>query len=173
MAEVRFALGAVADLATSDEVKHCVDGLQGHMDKRFRELTKQEGIRRTIQGSDILTLSSGQTQVTTFNPGGPALGRVWSITRLTLLGGDDHSSVANLTAALYIGDPANPHLGTCVIPNLSVTTFLTFNRENLWVHDTEAMFINWTASGTLTGQQVVISATVSDSVDSAKTAQYV
>lgn len=171
--EVRFALGAVADLASSDELKSSIDGLQGHMDNRFRELTKEHAIRRTIQGSDVLTLSSGQTQVTEFNPGRPALGRVWSITRLTLLGADDHSSVANLSAALYIGDPANPHLGTCIIPNLSVTSFQTFNKENLWVHDTESLFINWTASGVLTGQQVVISATVSDSVDSSKTSQFV
>ena len=34
MAEFRVALGAVADIATSQEVKDAVSGLQGHIDRR-------------------------------------------------------------------------------------------------------------------------------------------
>lgn len=90
------------------------------------------------------------------------MGRTWALTRLTLVGNDDHSSAANLVAALYAGDPATPMLGDVVIPNLAIPYWSGFNNRTIWVDDSQEMFLVLTATGAVTNQNVVANVSVSE-----------
>lgn len=48
--------------------------------------------------------------------GVPSVGRYWEITSITVVGNDDHTVVANVAVALYVGNPTVPSLAGLVLP---------------------------------------------------------
>jgi len=156
MAEFRLALGTVVDVATSDEVQKALDtavtGLQGHIDSRM--MVGKHPIRRVLAASTTLNLASGATFQLTLEPQKPAMGRMWSARRLTVTGGSDNATVTNLTAAFYVGDPVNFTLGQLVAPGIAMPFANFFSSRSVPIRDQEAAFINFTASGVITAQQV-------------------
>lgn len=174
MAELRIALGAVADVASGSEVADHFKNLQGHIDNKFRHETEKNPIRRTLTAATTLTFSgSGQSSSFPLVPDRPSMGRVWSLTRLTIIGADDHTAVTGLVVALYAGDAQNSTLGECLIPGQTVPYFQPFNKDNIWIHDSESLYVNVTSTASVTSQQIVVSASVSEYVDHAREANYV
>lgn len=86
--------------------------------------------------------------------GTPNTGRIWNVTGITLVGADDHTTLANAKAALYFGDPQNVGLAQCKVPALTVPSFQTFSERVLWCHSTENVFI--AISGTATAGSSVL-----------------
>lgn len=156
MAEIKLQIGAVADIATSSEVKDACDNLQGHIDKKFDMRRALAPIHRVLVGSTTLpAMVAGNTQVIEFAPGRPSSGRTWAITRVTFTGADDHTAVANVLAAVYTGDPANPYLGGLILPGQAVPSVFTFNKDTVWVHETEAVFVQVSATGNVSAGTAV------------------
>lgn len=164
MGEFKVAIGAKFDVATEQEVaKHCLN-LQGHFDKKLSEMRSRVApIRRTIAASVVIpTIPTGATFVLPFVPERPSLGRTWNLTRFTVTGGDDNTSIPNYKAALYVGDTQAPNLTQVIIPGVAFPYFTTFNLANVWVHDTESIFVNFTCTNSLAPQTVVISASLNE-----------
>ena len=61
---------------------------------------------------DLAVSVSGSGAVPTLILGSPPAGRVWRVTSITVIGNNDHSSIASPLGfvAMYFGDPANPGL---------------------------------------------------------------
>lgn len=172
MAEFRLALGGVIDAVTTKELKDCVTGLQGHIDSKFHKNAVHAPIRRTISGSFSGTLVANVPQIVTLGISKPPMGRIWNVARLTVVGNDDHTSEADLTVAMYQGDPTIPALGQLVVPGISIPYYQTFSRHSIWVHDTEDLFFNAVSASGHTNQNLVINVTVSEFWDPAVDQQY-
>lgn len=80
--------------------------------------------------------------------GRPPAGKMWNLLSMTITGNDDHTTLANVLVALYIGgDPFNLNLMQCVVPAQAVPSFQTFSKGTIWVH-TETLVANISGSGT-------------------------
>lgn len=142
MADARFALGAVVDIASGAE-------LDNHMKSLRADLAasgKPKRIMRPISKAKTLSaLSTGQSDVVVI--GRPSTGRVWVVTRITVLANDDNTTLANGAAALYVGDPENVSLGQCVRAGTAVPFTTTENEHAYVVHDREDFIVKITATG--------------------------
>jgi hypothetical protein len=156
MAEVRMQLGATADLVTTDEMSDALDsvvtGLQGHIDNRLGSQPKKT--IRTLACSDFVTLTNGGSKQTALVPASPSVGKVWVVKRVTVTGGDDHSAVANMVAAVYAGDPYNFTLSQLVQPGIAVPYVDTWSTDSFVVHSSEQLFVNWIGTGNVNFQTV-------------------
>lgn len=151
MAKFRMALGADFEAVTESEMKSAFGAFGGDLRKA---LSKPPRILRPLtRAVSVPALTSGATVPLVV--GRPDSGRTWVVTRVTVLGADDHTTVANLTAALYIGDPANISLGQCVMPGQAIPFISTQNEHAFTVHDREDLFLNLSASGAVTATNVV------------------
>lgn len=155
MAEFRVALGATADLVSGDEHRAGISDLKRYMGEQLRG--KPKPILRPLSAADTFTLASGGTGQLIL--GRPAAGRVWVVTRNNIVGADDHTTVANVVAGLYIGDEQSPGLVNCVRFAQAVPQFVNFNQHAMIVHDRETLFVQITATGSVTGQVIVANAT--------------
>jgi predicted nucleotidyltransferase len=142
VAEARIALGAEIDIASGKEVSSAFDALRADM-KGFGGKPKRI-MRPLSQAVSGLALNTGG--VTQLIVGRPAAGRVWVVTRVTVLGDDDHTVKANVVAALYIGDDSNVGLAQCVRHGTAVPFTTTENEHGYVVHDRETLFLNITAT---------------------------
>lgn len=168
MAEFKVALGGVFDVASGEELRDSITGLQGHIDRQL-SAGKMQPIRKPLSQSTNLTLASGATQ--TLALGKPPMGKVWSVASVTILGADDGTSVANLKASVYVGDEIAVSLSQCVIPQQSIPFFDTFGYPDIWVHDQNKLYVNFTATGAVAGQVVVGNAWIMEYDDCAVEAQ--
>lgn len=165
MAEFRVALGATMDVASSCELDEAITGIHGKLDKLGRQ-NRSLPIRRPISASQQLVFAGATDAPISIPlvPSGPALGRVWSVASITILGADDGTAVTGVKAAVYIGDSSNPILGDCVIPQQAIPFFDTFSYPDIWVQDQRDLFVRFTPSGAVT-TNVVINAWVMEFVD--------
>lgn len=152
MAEARFALGAVVDIASGAEVNEGFKALRGDLGA----MGKPKRIMRPISRAVTLgALASGDTTV--LNIGRPSTGRVWVVTRVVVLANDDHTALTNATAALYVGDPENVSLGQCVRSGTAIPFTTTENEHAYVVHDREDFIVQISASGVVTaGTNIVV-----------------
>lgn len=160
MAEFRMQLGANLDVVTPDELDDAVTGLQGHIDRKFQSLSKGHFTWRTISAAAVVTFTNGGTYQLVMNPASPAIGKVWSLRRVTITGGDDHTSIASLVAAVYAGDSYNFALTQCIVPGQILPYFQTFGTSAVPIKDSERLFVNFTAAGSLPFQEIQASMTV-------------
>ena len=150
MAKFRVALGAEIDAVTSDEMK---SGLDAVRDEIRRSITKVPRIMRPLSGSSTISITSGENA--TISLGSPSAGRIWIVTRVNVMGADDHTAVANTTAAVYVGydnglDISNgPGLSQCVLTGLAVPFTTILNEHAIVVHDREQLLINVAVSNTV------------------------
>lgn len=150
MAEARFALGAVVDVASGAEVNEGFKSLRGDLAGMGKPKRIMRPLSRALGG---LSLSSGQS--THLFMGRPAAGRVWVVTRVTVLGNTDHDTSTNVVAALYVGDDQSISLGQCVLDAQPIP-FTSTQNEHAWVcSDKESVYLNITATGSNTLTQVV------------------
>jgi len=142
VADARIVLGAELDIASGSEVESGFAALRADMKSSG---SKPKRIMRPLsQALSGLTMSNGNTQQLVI--GRPSAGRVWVLTRVTVLGDDDHTTKANVVAAVYIGDDANVGLTQCVRHGTPVPFTTTENEHGYVVHDRETLFLNITAT---------------------------
>jgi hypothetical protein len=152
VAKVRIALGGEFDAVTSDEHK---SGLSALRDELLAGSQTQKRIMRPLSQS-LTSPPTVQGQTAQIVLGRPAAGRVWVLTRLTVMGADDFTAATNLVASLYVGDDSNIGLSQCV-RTATVFPFTTTENERAYViHDRETLFVNITATGAATITQVVV-----------------
>lgn len=139
--KVALALGGEVDVATGDELHHMGESILGRLDGLERAGRDARPLRRTLVAAARAPASGSTTTVLTL--GGPAVGRIWNVTYVTVAGSDDSTVVPNATLALYTGDPAAPSLAGLVIPanGSAVPNSASFSQDQLWVHDDEQMFV--------------------------------
>lgn len=152
MAKFRVALGAEIDAVTSDEMSNGLDVLRGDMRKAFAKPRKI--MRPLSQATSVLPGTGGET--VTLVIGRPAAGRIWVVTRVTVLGDDDNTTAANLVAAVYVGDDSNPGLTQCVLHGQAIP-FTSTQNEHAWVvHDRETLFIQVTATADIVAAEQIV-----------------
>jgi hypothetical protein len=151
VANVRFSLGAEADICTTDEMHEGISSLRGDL----REIgAKPKRILRPLSRA-VTGLSLANGQSAHLFVGRPAAGRVWIVTRLTMLTTNDFDNGTNVVAAMYIGDDQAVALTQCVL-NAQAIPFTSTQNEHAWIcSDKESVFINITATGANTVTQVV------------------
>lgn len=149
MASAKIVLGGEIDVVTGDELHDGLQSVKDEMRLNAKGNGKARRILRPITKAMSLALATGATTVLVI--GRPDSGRVWVVTRINLMGDDDHTVKANLLGALYIGDPANVGIGQCVRFGQGIPWTTTENEHAYIVHDREDLFINFTASGSVTG----------------------
>jgi hypothetical protein len=143
VANARIALGAELDIASGDELKSGLAAVRADM-KGLSNNKPKRIMRPLSQAISGLAMNSGD--VVQLVIGRPSAGRVWVLTRITVLGDDDHSVKANALAAVYIGDDSNVGLTQCVRYGTAIPFTTTENEHGYVVHDRETLFLNITAT---------------------------
>jgi hypothetical protein len=173
VANVRFVLGAEADIATSDDVHGGFKDLRSDL---VGSLSRQKPIMRPLAKFITLGTGGGLTlgQTAILNLGRPNSGRTWKVTRVTVIGVDDHTAGVNLVAAIYIGDAAQASL-TQVVQHGQTIPFTTVENDQAFVvHDREDLFVNFTAvTNDSTTSTAVVTAVAWEYPDAAISAQVI
>lgn len=152
MALMRIQLGAEADIATSGELKDGLDGLASKLTPK----RDPRPIRKPLANFQTMPANLIKGQTFTLDLGTPGAGRIWKLTRVTVVGLDDNTAIANCVAAVYIGDISNaPALLTqLAIHGQGVPYTQGVNDKFAEVHDRENLFVQFTATGAVTAQMV-------------------
>lgn len=91
----------------------------------------------------FLPFVKGRTGPGVVSMGRPPTGRIWNILSLTLLGSDDHTTVAG-TVGFYVDtDPDQLSVIGCVIPNLAIPSVTFISSKTLWAHSTGEVVANF------------------------------
>jgi hypothetical protein len=156
MVSLNIGAAAEIDIASSSDITNMLDT---NTEKLLSRLNGCKKLAKPLGTSAILTLVAGANA--TLSLGRPSFGRVWVITRSTIVGADDHTSVSGVVAALYNGDDTNPGLVDIVIPGQAVPYWTSNNDEMLMVNSKSNLFWNITntSMSTIISQQFVASAT--------------
>lgn len=170
MAKAKIVLGGEIDVATGDELSN---GLNGLRDDMKSSLSKPKRIMRPLSAAVQFAGITSGTSIQVVG-GRPAAGRLWVVTRVTVIGADDHSTITNAVAALYVGDSSNVGLSQCVRPGQAIPFFDTSNEHAFIVHDREDLFINVTAvTADIAAGQVVFNALAWEYRDSDIDSQFI
>jgi hypothetical protein len=92
------------------------------------------------------------THIVTLDVGSPPTGRMWQVIGITLFGTDDHTAVATVVGAVYIGNANQLSLSSMVVPNLVFPSYQQLSDKVLWVHPNENLCVQTSVAGTA-GQQ--------------------
>lgn len=141
----RIQLGSEIDIATSDELKKMGDSITDR-------LTNRDGPK------PLYNSTSGSILTTAFDAGGannngsirlgkPSTGRIWNILGIVCFGNDDHTTVANTSAALYFGDPSNPSLAQCKDVGLNFPSSKFYSDKVLWATAKDEIFLSVNSLG--------------------------
>lgn len=171
MAEVHFALGADIDVTSSTELSDAVSGLKSHMDGKFRPSPLP--IYRSLGAAGTFPASVGAANsLLQVSLGSPSAGRIWRVTRVLVLGADDHTTAAGIVGSIYVGDPANPFMMQAITEGRVLPFTQANNDEFVWVHSSEALFVNFSATAAVaSAQTVAVTATAIEYVACASEAQ--
>jgi hypothetical protein len=145
MAKVALAGGVEIDLATKDDVERAVRDRQC-LELRVRKLAKTATVPA---GASALWIPIA----------GPTDPVVWDVRSLTLVGSDDHTPVANVQAAVYVGQGQGPNLPDLVWTGLTVPSSTRWSAQVVGLHH-ENLSLNLTGSGLTAGQSFLVVATV-------------
>ena len=95
--------------------------------------------------------------------GRPPAGKIWNILFVSTTGADDHTSLPNVSVAIYVdSDDVGLSLGLCRIPGLVVPQFLAISKGTLWAHSTGSILANFSGSGLTAGVNVTCTMTVAE-----------
>lgn len=146
MAELKFSLGATADIASGHEISEAARDIRNHIDSRL-SLNKDHraAMRLVIAGTQAVNQTiGGISNATIVMPLGqsPATGRYWTIRSLSV-----YDPVTPLTAEAFnfwlaIGNPQNP--GTSDLQGVVGTGLpygATFNANTLVVMSGQAPYL--------------------------------
>lgn len=144
-------LGGELDIATADEVREVGDEVSSRV---LDGLSKRPlPIRRRVPTNVVAT--AGQANVL-LDFGTPAMGRMWNVMEIVVLGVDDHTAVAGTIGgaaiavpyigSLPLGTPLTvagtaPPLGDAVRNSITIPGVFLFTKEAQWVHQGENLFV--------------------------------
>lgn len=146
MAEVTFAIGAVADLATGKEVQQAVDSGISRLERRMHD--KDRGVR--LRPADSLSLPVAATGTYYLDLGTPAPGTLWWLQELLVCVDDNRTAPAGTVAVAYCGGSPNqagnnvtdvPSLAQLIRPGTAVPAVWTFGGEVWPVKDGERLSV--------------------------------
>lgn len=134
MALMRLAGGLELDLASGAELQ---DGLSG-LESRLMGAQTPRPLFYTFPGQ-----ASGTGGLATISIGAPPAGRIWNILSVTIVGNDDHSTIASPAGfmAMYFGDPFNPSLGALAAVKLPLPGTTFFSAQALWCPSGQQVFL--------------------------------
>lgn len=161
MGAVRFALGAEADIVSGDELDDAVSGLHDAI-KRHGYQREQEPIRRPISGSAIAAGSTTGDKLELI-PAFPAQGRLWNILLLRGFDTTPHNTVGTESWDLYLGDPANPDVATCMDSVTGTPAKFTYSRKVFWQKPGESLF--FLVFGATAGNQLIATGRIEEYID--------
>ena len=155
MAELKLALGAVADVASGAELDDLKSELLGGMDK-LRPRPEIRPIYRTLVRTGVMPAAGNLLiRVGDDDSATPPAGRLWNVLQTVIIGNDDHTTVASASAAWYIGsvgiNPGDiPALGGLFLPGQAVPQQNTYSSRVVWVQSGEQLMtiIYGAAAGT-------------------------
>lgn len=169
MANARIVLGGEIDVCTTDEMH---SGMKGLGKEIVGGLAHQKPIMRPLsQSVNIGNMNQFDARILTV--GSPAAGRIWKVTRITVLGNGDTSVLTNVSGALYIGDDQNAALMQCVQHGQQIPFTTIENEQAFVVHSRENLFVNIFASAAATAVQVTVNALAWEYPDSAVSTQVI
>lgn len=135
-------LGAEVDIASGDELKNGLAGLE-------------EKLGKTPPRPTYLSFTNSRFGAGLITLGSPPVGRIWNILTWTLVGDDDSTTVANAAVALYVdSDEGNLTLGNCRIPGLAVPSFTAISKGTLWAHSDGSVVARVSGAVAVTDQVV-------------------
>ena len=146
MAELRIALGAAFDVASSSEVQASVDG---GVDKILARMPDADhGLR--LRPASSININPAATGTFVIDLGRPAPGTIWWVLEVIVTAADDHTAPAGTISAVYCGISARqvgatlqdtPPLGQLVRPAIAVPSVHAFSGEAWPVKDTENLSV--------------------------------
>lgn len=150
MANIRIALGGEFDVASGNELDEMGRGIRDHISSAT---AKPKRILRPLSVAKTISITTGENARLSF--GGPSTGRTWIVTRINCMADDDHTALANATAAVYIGNDnglditEGPALTLCVLTGQSIPFTTILNEHALVVHDRELLMVNVNVSNSV------------------------
>lgn len=128
----------------------------GKLDDISTALNKEEPRPLFIPRSGSNAAAGGGPGVITI--GRPPAGRVWNILSVTTTGVDDHTTLANAVAVLYVdADAANLSLSTARITGMVVPDWRAITSRTLWAHSSGDVCLNVTGNAASSLVNVTIS----------------
>ncbi|MGH2877873.1 MAG: hypothetical protein ACRDRL_16270 [Sciscionella sp.] len=152
MALIKLEAGAEVDIATGKEVQDAADQLRA--DICLPVLT-----RRIYKAATIPAGFSGTTFL--IEVGHPTTPVVWDLRTLAVLATDDHTTVANVAGAIYVGQDAAGVMSLldCVWPGLTVPSADRYNAQVVVNHN-ERLYLNLAGTALAAGQQYTVTGLV-------------
>lgn len=147
--EIKLALGA--------EFDNVAEGLKG-LREQLRKLSYMP-----IASSLTASGTSNAAGTALLKIGRPAHGRVWNVTRVSVLGADDQTVLAGSKVAVYSGSAVSPNLSDVLDPATAADTvpfIIYWNKDQIFVTDNDDLFVIVYGAGA--GQSLVANATVLD-----------
>ena len=160
MAEVKFVLNSVVDIATSEEVHAAAAKTQSKVDELLGRIPSSDrGVRKRVpSASPRIPLGAAATGTFPLDFGSPPSDTVWWIQEVVVHAGsgvaaDAFTAVAGAFAALYIGRPpaqltsATIEVGTwsgltdLQRVGIAVPGVFPFSGESVCVHDMESLYV--------------------------------
>lgn len=144
MAEFRLALGAVADVASSQEVADCVSGLQGHIDRKFNSLGKvQKPFRRKLVASGAVSVPFGGANALILPFGdSPAIERTWVVRSLVVFDSANPFATQSKTGYLAVGNASAPSVSDFIGDRFTAIPFAdTYNTSSVMVKPNETVYV--------------------------------
>jgi len=136
--KAEMVLGGVLDVASTDEVQSIVDGAV----RELRVPARRRAQRRTLVQSTQMPVAG----FAVLDLGLVPEGAMWALVDCIVVGGDDHTTVTNASAALYaggqapnVGGPA-PMLGNLLRPGTAVPAVWPLTKD-LYLHTGDGLYV--------------------------------
>jgi hypothetical protein len=132
---------------------------------------KLDGIRQQLRQLAYMPIASSLTASgpadatgkALLKLGRPAHGRLWNITRVSVLGADDQTVLVGSKVAVYVGSSVSPNLSDVLDPAIAADTvpfIIYWNKDQVFVTDNDDLFVIVYGAGA--NQSLVVNATVLD-----------
>ena len=152
VAFTKLQVGAELDIATGQEVRDAMSELG-------QQICFPVTPRRVYQAASIAGGLAGSLLIEVGRPTTPV---TWDVRHLVVLGADDHTALAGVTAAVYVGQAAQGQVSLldCVWQGITVPGSERWNKELLVGHN-ERLYVllegtNTNTSYLVTGQVIEV-----------------
>lgn len=163
-----LALGAEVDVASGAELHaglaHLGQGLHSKLDWLGRAGKVQPPIHDTLYPTEVRSMSAAGPNTVWFQ--GPTVGQLWNLLGVVWVAGDDHTTVANATAAVYKASAAqgSPSAAFQLLNPGGTGVPVPGNwyppRLSTWLHPMDGLMVVFYGAGIANGTQLYATAFV-------------
>lgn len=149
------AVSMEIDIATGAEVKAHADRILGQLGPDLHAIVRWPTGQKNGNAANAVGIDLG----------GPAMGKIWEVRKLVVVGADDHTAIAAAQVAFYVtrqkaGTAQVPPLTDIELVGLTVPSYTTLPRLQLQMTH-QAVLIAWlTGAGVVAGASFTVKATV-------------